>query len=115
MTGIFWIFVHFRTANGNFVYFRTANGNLELDFNSDPADIRNPDTHVMDYSTINRMQSESKPKYRVSLRVCISLCAVFYFVVSIGKSKYSSRNSMMGSWLTVIYNNQCLYTNKSSR
>lgn len=65
----FWIFVHFRTANGN----------LELDFESDPADIRNPDTHVKDYSTIHRMQSESKPKYRVSLRVCISLCYVLFY------------------------------------
>ncbi|CAG2248134.1 MORC [Mytilus edulis] len=54
---------------------RIGNGNLELDFDSDPLDIRNPDTHVKDYSTINRIQAESKPRYKVSLR---DYCSILY-------------------------------------
>lgn len=54
---------------------KNANGSLELDFDSDPKDIRNPETHVMDFSTINRIQVESKPKYKVSLR---DYCSILY-------------------------------------
>jgi len=51
--------------------YRRGNASLELDFGSDPTDIRNPETHTMDYSTINRAVHEQTSAYMTSLRVNI--------------------------------------------
>ncbi|CAE1304793.1 MORC [Acanthosepion pharaonis] len=47
---------------------RGNDGKLELDFESDPVDIRNPESHEFDYSSINRPLSQYSPEYRRSLR-----------------------------------------------
>nr|XP_022292536.1 MORC family CW-type zinc finger protein 3-like isoform X1 [Crassostrea virginica] len=49
--------------------------NLELDFLSDRLDIRNPETHLIDYSTINRAVHDKSPEYKVSLR---EYCSILY-------------------------------------
>ncbi|WAR07687.1 MORC3-like protein [Mya arenaria] len=43
-------------------------GNLELDFSSDKNDIRNPETPLIDLTTINRPVYNESPEYRRSLR-----------------------------------------------
>ncbi|XP_069126147.1 MORC family CW-type zinc finger protein 3-like [Argopecten irradians] len=54
---------------------RKENKMLELDFSSDPSDIRNPETHMMDFSTINRATTDHIPAYMVSLR---EYCSILY-------------------------------------
>ena len=58
---LFFLFI-FHSWRGN-------DGKLELDFESDPVDIRNPESHEFDYSSINRPLSQYSPEYRRSLRV----------------------------------------------
>ena len=55
--------------------FRDKMGKYELDFESDPQDFRNPETHVVDLTTINRPIHTASPEYRRSLRVgnCVVL------------------------------------------
>eukprot|EP00105_Crassostrea_gigas_P037771 XP_019921919.1 PREDICTED: phosphatidylinositol-binding clathrin assembly protein isoform X18 [Crassostrea gigas] len=67
-----------RTGTRIIIYNLTKNnnsGNLELDFLSDPLDIRNPESHLIDYSTINRTVHEKSPEYKVSLR---EYCSILY-------------------------------------
>ncbi|XP_061176221.1 MORC family CW-type zinc finger protein 3-like [Saccostrea echinata] len=67
-----------RTGTRIIVYNLTKNnnsGNLELDFLSDPLDIRNPESHLIDYSTINRTIHDKSPEYKVSLR---AYCSILY-------------------------------------
>ncbi|XP_014783481.1 MORC family CW-type zinc finger protein 3 [Octopus bimaculoides] len=54
---------------------RGNDGKLELDFESDSADIRNPESHEFDYSSINRPLSQYSPEYRRSLR---EYCSILY-------------------------------------
>ncbi|XP_045196926.2 MORC family CW-type zinc finger protein 3-like [Mercenaria mercenaria] len=49
--------------------------NLELDFVSDPHDIRNPETPVIDLTSINRPIYTASPEYRRSLR---EYCSILY-------------------------------------
>ncbi|XP_056014445.1 MORC family CW-type zinc finger protein 3-like isoform X3 [Ostrea edulis] len=68
----------FRTGTRIIIYNLTKNnnsGNLELDFLSDPLDIRNPESHLIDYSTINRTIHDKSPEYKVSLR---EYCSILY-------------------------------------
>ncbi|XP_062570925.1 MORC family CW-type zinc finger protein 3-like isoform X3 [Saccostrea cucullata] len=68
----------FRTGTRIIIYNLTKNnnsGNLELDFLSDPLDIRNPESHLIDYSTINRTIHDKSPEYKVSLR---AYCSILY-------------------------------------
>ncbi|KAK3594491.1 hypothetical protein CHS0354_030011 [Potamilus streckersoni] len=48
---------------------------LELDFTSDPFDIRNPETHIIDLTSINRPIIQYQPEYRRSLR---EYCSILY-------------------------------------
>ena len=52
-----------------FIYFRDKTGKFELDFDSDPLDLLNPETPVVDLTSINRPIYAALPKYRKSLRV----------------------------------------------
>ncbi|XP_052243720.1 MORC family CW-type zinc finger protein 3-like isoform X12 [Dreissena polymorpha] len=49
--------------------------NLELDFSSDAHDIRNPETPLIDLTTINRPVVHASPEYRRSLR---EYCSILY-------------------------------------
>lgn len=64
-----------RTGTKIIIYNLTkeGDGNLELDFVSDPTDIRNPESHLKDYSTINRPVREYTPEYCRSLREYCSI------------------------------------------
>ena len=44
-------------------------GKFELDFDSDPLDFRNPETAMVDLTSINRPIYAAQPLYRKSLRV----------------------------------------------
>ena len=51
-------------------------GKYELDFESDPKDFRNPETQVVDLTTINRPIHTASPEYRRSLRVGNSVALI---------------------------------------
>ena len=52
-----------------FSTFRLTDGKLELDLESNSNDIRNPETHELDFSTTLRPVVEHVPEYWKSLRV----------------------------------------------
>ncbi|XP_052810940.1 MORC family CW-type zinc finger protein 3-like [Mya arenaria] len=54
---------------------KDRSGNLELDFSSDKNDIRNPETPLIDLTTINRPVYNESPEYRRSLR---DYCSILY-------------------------------------
>ncbi|KAL3883240.1 hypothetical protein ACJMK2_029523 [Sinanodonta woodiana] len=54
---------------------RMTNNNLELDFASDPYDIRNPETSIIDLTSIERPTTACQHEYRRSLR---EYCSILY-------------------------------------
>ncbi|XP_046363839.2 MORC family CW-type zinc finger protein 3-like [Haliotis rufescens] len=52
---------------------RSKSGSPELDFESDPLDIRNPETLAMDMTTVYRPMQESTPEFKSSLREYCSI------------------------------------------
>ncbi|KAK3594490.1 hypothetical protein CHS0354_030010 [Potamilus streckersoni] len=54
---------------------RMTNENLELDFTSDRFDIRNPETSIIDLTSIDRPTIPCQPEYRRSLR---EYCSILY-------------------------------------
>ncbi|XP_056007396.1 uncharacterized protein LOC125665437 isoform X2 [Ostrea edulis] len=69
---------NFKTGTRIIIYNLTKNNNsenLELDFDSAPLDIRNPESHLIDYTTIDRIINDKSPEYKVSLR---EYCSILY-------------------------------------
>ena len=55
---------------------RLENGNLELDFSSDPTDVRCPEAHEADMTSVyHRPVEQYTSEYKLSLRVSsLSVC-----------------------------------------